>query len=366
MEDLQDGVHLALGVAEPGLELERKAFENDQALPVLGGDRREAPAGEEPSEHAGLLPRPRPLGEIGVHRGILGKGLGHGAQRFTVEGQVAADQADLDQPAELSPDPALVHREGVGDGGGVDGTLGGGAEDGEAHRVDGDAEIVGRFEHAASVPRGFGRTAGRLPPVARLLLIRHAPTAETGKILTGRLPGVGLHDEGRDVAEALARSLEASPLAAIYTSPVLRCRQTAKAVALPHGLSPSTVGGLAEVDYGEWAGRPLKVLARTKLWESVVRAPSRVRFPGGETLAEVQARAVAACEAISTRHAKDTVAVVSHGDVIKAAVAHFIGTPLDLFQRIRVQPASVSIVDVPPVGPPAVIAVNRLPWGVEG
>lgn len=202
--------------------------------------------------------------------------------------------------------------------------------------------------------------------MARLLLIRHAPTAETGTILTGRLPGVGLHEEGRAIAEALADALRDTELSAVYTSPVLRCRQTAKAVALPHGLSPAPVGGLAEVDYGDWAGKRLKILARTKLWESVVRAPSRVRFPGGETLAEVQARSVAACEAIASRHGKETVAVVSHGDVIKASIAHFIGTPLDLFQRIRVQPASVSIIDVPPTGPPAVIAVNRLASGVEG
>jgi probable phosphoglycerate mutase len=198
----------------------------------------------------------------------------------------------------------------------------------------------------------------------RLLLIRHAPTAETGTVLTGRLPGVALHDEGRDIAETLAAALAPTSITAVYTSPVLRCRQTAKAVALPHDLSPTTLGSLAEVDYGEWAGRTLKSLARTKLWESVLMAPSRVRFPGGETLREVQVRAVAACEEIALRHPRGTVAVVSHGDVIKSIVAHYLGTPLDLFQRIRVQPASVSVIEVPRTGPPSVIAVNRLPGGV--
>lgn len=197
----------------------------------------------------------------------------------------------------------------------------------------------------------------------RLLLIRHAPTAETGTVLTGRLPGVALDAAGREIAETLAGALADTPLTAVYTSPVLRCRQTARAVARPHGLSPVALGSLAEVDYGEWAGRTLKSLARTKLWESVLRAPSRVRFPGGETLREVQVRSVTACEEIALRHPRGTIAVVSHGDVIKSIVAHYLGTPLDLFQRIRVQPASVSVLEVPRTGPPGVIAVNRLADG---
>ena len=196
--------------------------------------------------------------------------------------------------------------------------------------------------------------------MARLLLVRHAPTAETGKVLTGRTPGVGLHAEGRAIAEALGLALARKQVDSVYSSPVLRCRQTAASIAGPHTLKPVTVGGLAEVDYGAWAGRTLKSLSRTKLWAELFVAPSRVRFPDGETLREVQARAIAACEEIAARHPKDHVAVVSHGDVLKAILAHYLGTPLDLFQRIHVGTASLSIVDVPPAGSPSVIAVNRI------
>ncbi len=192
----------------------------------------------------------------------------------------------------------------------------------------------------------------------RLLLIRHAPTAETGSRLTGRLPGVGLSADGRHSAARLAERLEGLRLDALYTSPQQRCRETARAIGGPAGLTPVSYRSFAEVDYGTWMGRSLASLRRTKLWRQLFVAPSRVRFPGGESLAEVQARAVAAVEELAARHPRHTVAVVSHGDVIKAVLAHYLGIHLDLFQRLAVGPATVAALELPEVGAPFVLGLN--------
>jgi probable phosphomutase (TIGR03848 family) len=190
--------------------------------------------------------------------------------------------------------------------------------------------------------------------VTRLILIRHAPTAETGKRLTGRLPGVGLSAAGRRAAEALARSLAAVPLEAVYTSPVLRCRETAVLVAGPHGLRPLALHAVSEVDFGAWSGRTLASLRRTALWRLVHSAPSRAVFPNGESLAAAQHRAVAACEALAAARPAATLAVVSHGDVIALILAHYLGMPLDLYHRLSVPPASASTLDLPGDGPASV------------
>jgi probable phosphoglycerate mutase len=196
--------------------------------------------------------------------------------------------------------------------------------------------------------------------VARLVLIRHAPTPETGKKLTGRLPGVGLDAPGREAAEATAAALAGLPLSVVYTSPLMRCRETARIVAAPHGLRPIPYRSLIEVDYGTWSGRSLGSLRRTKAWRSLLWAPSRFRFPGGERLGEVAARSAAACEDLAAAHPDGTIAVVSHGDVIKSALASFLGVPADLYHRIVIDPASWSIVDLPAHGMPMVVAVNRV------
>lgn len=195
--------------------------------------------------------------------------------------------------------------------------------------------------------------------MTRLHLIRHAPTPETGKRLTGRLPGVGLADPGRAAAEAAAELLAQVSLAAVYTSPVRRCRETARIVAARHGLRPIPYRGLIEVDYGSWTGRTIGSLRRTRIWRTVIAAPSRARFPGGERLADVQARAIAACEELAEVHPTSNLALVSHGDIIKSIVAHYLGAPLDLFNRIAIDPASVSVVELPPGGPPRILGVNR-------
>ncbi|MFP3914484.1 MAG: MSMEG_4193 family putative phosphomutase [Actinomycetota bacterium] len=194
--------------------------------------------------------------------------------------------------------------------------------------------------------------------MARLLLIRHAPTPETGTRLTGRLPGVSLDERGREIASHTAAHLSDLKLAAVYASPIERTWETAEIVAAPHQLEPLAEEDLLEVDYGRWSGRTLKSLSRLKSWWTVQVTPSRVTFPEGESLAAAQRRAVAACERLAARHGNRTIALVSHSDVIKAVVSHYLGQPLDLFQRIVVSPASVTVVDAPRRGIPTVVAVN--------
>lgn len=194
--------------------------------------------------------------------------------------------------------------------------------------------------------------------MARLLLIRHAPTSETGKKLTGRLAGVSLGETGREAARATAGRLADLPLAAVYASPLERTWETAEIVAEPHGLSPILEEGVIEVDYGRWSGRTLASLSKLKAWRTVQVTPSRMTFPDGENLADAQRRAVATCERLADRHRKQTIAVVSHSDIIKAILSHYLGQPFDLFQRIVISPTSVSVVDVPQDGVPMVLAMN--------
>lgn len=177
-----------------------------------------------------------------------------------------------------------------------------------------------------------------------LFLIRHGLTDATGKRLTGWTPGVHLSERGREQAAALAERLRPVPLRAVYSSPIERCRETAEPIAATKGLRVSTLEGVGEVRYGSWTNRPLAQLARTRLWRRIQQAPSSVRFPDGETLGEVQGRAIEAVERIVAEHPRAAVALVSHGDVIRLLLAYFAGVHLDLFQRIVIEPTSISIV----------------------
>ena len=183
-------------------------------------------------------------------------------------------------------------------------------------------------------------------PTTKLVLVRHAVTAHTGPLLSGRLPGIDLSDDGRRQAEALAQRLAPLPVRAVYASPIERTTQTASAVAAMHGLLVLPLPGVIEADYGEWTGGAIAELAKTDLWKTVQRAPSRARFPGGESLTEMQARMVSALEATIAAHQGELVVVVSHADPIKAAIAHYTGLHLDLFQRIVVSPASVTVFEL--------------------
>jgi probable phosphomutase (TIGR03848 family) len=189
-----------------------------------------------------------------------------------------------------------------------------------------------------------------------LLLLRHAVTEHTGARLSGWLPGLHLSEEGRQQAKALAERLGPVPVDAIYASPLERCQETAAVVAEAKGLEVATVEDLGEVRYGDWTGRELKQLAREPLWKVVQATPSAARFPDGESLYEMQARAVLATERLRAAHPRQTVAVCSHADVIKAVVCHYLGMHLDLFQRVVVGPASLTAIAFGPA--PYLVRLN--------
>jgi probable phosphomutase (TIGR03848 family) len=195
--------------------------------------------------------------------------------------------------------------------------------------------------------------------VATLVLVRHATTAATGKRLGGWTPGVHLDEPGREQARATGERLADLPVAAVYTSPLERTRETAKAVARPHGLRTRVRRGLGEVDYGDWTDQPLGQLRRRKLWATIQTTPSRVTFPGGESIRGAQARAVDTVETLAAEHADETFIAVSHADVIKAVLAHYLGMHLDSFQRLVVSPASASVLHLPTGGAPAVLTCNH-------
>lgn len=190
-----------------------------------------------------------------------------------------------------------------------------------------------------------GDSAPEHRPPTRLILVRHAVTAHTGAILSGRMSGIDLSDRGREQAEATARRLAPVPISAVYASPITRTQQTAAAIAAHHGLSVTRLDGVIEAEYGDWTGGEIKDLARTNEWKIVQIAPSRARFPGGESIREMQARTVAALDDRVVAHAHETFVVVSHADPIKSAIAHYTGVHLDLFQRVHVSPASVTVLE---------------------
>ena len=199
-----------------------------------------------------------------------------------------------------------------------------------------------RDAEAATAPSDGQTPASESPKLTTLVLVRHAVTEQTGPMLTGRNPGVDLSDDGRKQAAALAERLADLPVSAVYASPMERTTQTAAAVAERHRLPVRELTGALEADYGEWTGGKLNELAKTELWKTVQRAPSRARFPGGESLAEMQTRVVRSLEDVVAEHPGEMIVVVSHADPIKAAIAHYTGVHLDLFQRIVVSPASVT------------------------
>ncbi|MFP4635329.1 MAG: MSMEG_4193 family putative phosphomutase [Nitriliruptoraceae bacterium] len=194
--------------------------------------------------------------------------------------------------------------------------------------------------------------------MARLVLVRHATTAATGKRLGGWTPGVHLDERGVAQARGTAQRLAELPVAAVYSSPLERTQETAKLIARAHRLRVRTRRGLGEVDYGEWTDKPLGQLRRRKAWRVVQATPSRMTFPGGESIRAAQARAVDTSETLAAQHGDDTIVCVSHADVIKAVVAHHLGMPLDTFQRLTIAPASISVLELPAEGHPVLLGLN--------
>jgi probable phosphoglycerate mutase len=187
-------------------------------------------------------------------------------------------------------------------------------------------------------------------PPTRLVLVRHAVTPHTGPLLSGRLPGIDLSETGVGQAEATAQRLAKLPVAAVYASPIERTTQTAQQIAAHHALEVRVLPGVVEADYGDWTGGKISDLAKTDEWKVVQVAPSRARFPNGESITEMQSRTVAALDDVVARHPYETIVVVSHADPIKSAIAHYSGMHLDLFQRVHVSPASVTVFDFHPYG----------------
>jgi probable phosphomutase (TIGR03848 family) len=183
--------------------------------------------------------------------------------------------------------------------------------------------------------------------VTTVLLIRHGRTAANGSgILAGWTPGVTLDDKGREQAQALSQRMGSVPLTAVVSSPLERCQETAAAILDGRdAIALHTDDRVGEAKYGDWTGKPLKTLTKDPLWKIVQQHPSAVQFPGGESLRDMQARAVDAVREWNTKLGDHAIyAIVSHGDVIKSVVADALGAHLDEFQRIVIDPCSVSIV----------------------
>ncbi|MFC4244854.1 MSMEG_4193 family putative phosphomutase [Gryllotalpicola reticulitermitis] len=184
--------------------------------------------------------------------------------------------------------------------------------------------------------------------MSTVLLVRHGRTAANARgVLAGRTAGVALDEVGRQQVARTAERLASIDLAAVVSSPLQRCRQTARAIVERQSGAPATPidRGLTEADYGEWQGRALTELARESLWSAVQNQPSTAVFPGGESMAAMQARALAAVHRYDVLFGPDAVwAAVTHADIIKSVLADARGMHFDQFQRIAVAPASVSIV----------------------
>jgi probable phosphomutase (TIGR03848 family) len=208
------------------------------------------------------------------------------------------------------------------------------------------------------------RRVWQRPPL--VVLVRHGQTPTTGKLLPGQAPGLSLSDEGKKQADAAAKRVAAlRGIAAVYASPLERARETAAPIARALGLTVRVERALSDIDVGDWTGQSLARLRRRQEWPAVQRYPSGFRFPGGESFMETQARVVGAIAEIVARHGRRTVVVVSHADPIKMAIAHALGMHLDFFQRLAINPASISAIAYPRSGP-TVLTVNSMTGALAG
>lgn len=204
----------------------------------------------------------------------------------------------------------------------------------------------------------MARTKTTYPAPTVVLLVRHGQTPTTGKLLPGRAPGLHLADTGIEQAHRAAERIAAlAKVDAIYASPLERARETAAPIAAACGLKTRIDKGLLECDFGDWTGAELKNLMKLPEWNTVQRAPSTFTFPGGESFTAMQNRIVGAIDRLRAAHPGGTIVCVSHADPIKAAVAHAMGTHIDLFQRIVIGTCSISAVAYG-MGAPVVLTVN--------
>jgi probable phosphoglycerate mutase len=196
------------------------------------------------------------------------------------------------------------------------------------------------------------------------LLIRHAYCDPVGQAIAGREAGVHLNARGRDEARRLGDRLSGLAISGVYSSPLERALETAAPVAERQGLAVEAAQGLIEIDFGEWTGRTLADLDQLPAWKAFNSFRSGARIPGGESAPEVLARALGELDRIRRVHSESgaLVAIVSHGDVLRAVIAHFLGTPTDLFHRIELSPASVSVLALESSGPRLLLVNSTAEW----
>jgi probable phosphoglycerate mutase len=197
-----------------------------------------------------------------------------------------------------------------------------------------------------------------------LLLVRHALCDPVGRSIAGRARGVHLNEEGRRQADDLGRRLGALVISAIYSSPLERALETAAPIAALQRVPVIQAAGLMEIDFGDWTGKTLQELDGLPEWKNFNSYRSGTRIPGGEAMSDVLARAVGEVNRIRVAHPKpeSAVVLVSHGDVLRALIAHVLGIPLDLFQRIEITPASVSVVEIEEYGPRVLLLNSTTGW----
>lgn len=196
--------------------------------------------------------------------------------------------------------------------------------------------------------------------MAYIVLVRHGQNDWVEKKrLAGWIPDIHLNEEGKRQAEDVASRLAHLPITAVFSSPVARCLETAAYIGRALDLPVELLEAVGEVRYGDWEGEEIEKLGKEKAWYAVQHFPSRFRFPQGEALREVQARAVSALERLAEDAGKrDMLIVVSHADLIKLILAHYLGVHIDLFQRIVVSPASISALMLTENGMVRVLRVN--------
>jgi probable phosphomutase (TIGR03848 family) len=195
--------------------------------------------------------------------------------------------------------------------------------------------------------------------MTNVLLIRHGMTDAAGVSLAGRIAGVALNGAGREQSRQLPDRLAHVELNAVYSSPLDRAQHTAAPLAAARGLPLHTRANLTELDFGEWTGRRIDTLNADPLWQRFNSCRSGVRIPGGESMLDVQRRVMADLDELQCRHQGGTIAIVTHGDVIRAALVYYLGMPIDLCLRLDVLPASISVVTLSD-GPPLVRLTNAL------
>ncbi len=204
----------------------------------------------------------------------------------------------------------------------------------------------------------MARTKPTPPAATVVLLVRHGQTPTTGKVLPGRAAGLHLADAGVQQAQRAAERIgQLTTVDAVYASPLERARETAAPIAATRGLKVRIDKGLLECDFGDWTGAELKSLMKLPEWGTVQRAPSTFTFPNGESFTAMQNRIVGAIDRLRAAHPGGTIVCVSHADPIKAAVAHAMGTHIDLFQRIVISTCSVTAIAYG-MGAPVVLTVN--------